>query len=354
VLLLLALFACREKDELLWLEGSRYGWEHFNHRLAHWETRLGPDGVDVAVIGGTSTTDRETVLPKGCDAKTCQEFPASDNADVLVRWARAETASWHGVRATTSIVTTSKGATGTVKAQLPEKARSIFAVIEGFSIDGGEPLTGGDACYAPENGWMPTEIGISIGDLALSSDGMEVTADVGAIAVAGNTLEDVRQCIDEVAGQAQFRFDVDVLFVEGSANAAFLDVDQSATYDYEYGTVPDPQEEPPPIDLNKDLRHSFAGWAAIGWTFNPKDPDARGTYLRTLGFEIVAQDKDATATGIATNYSPITQLSGLDYAFHGVLQVVDLGTDVTRGTVEETVPAALDAEGAPIVTTFPL
>lgn len=351
-MLLLVVLACREKEEILWLEGSRYGWEHFNHRLAHWETRLGPDGVDVAVIGGTSTTDRETVLPEACAPETCEEFPAADNANVLVRWARAETASWHAVRATTTIVAGADGANSSVKVQLPKKARSVFAVIEGFSIDGGEPLTGGEACYAPENGWLPTVLAIGLGNPDLSDDGMEATVDVSAFATAGKTLEDVRQCIDEVVEQAQFRFDIDVLVVEGTANASVMPVEQSATYDYVYGTVPDPQDEPPPIDLDEDLSRSFAGWSRIDWNFNAKDPDLRGAYLRTLGFEVVA--KDGTATGIATNYSPITQLSGLDYVFEGTLQIVDLGTDVTRGTIEETVPAALDAEGAPIVTTFPL
>jgi hypothetical protein len=352
MLLLLTLLACREKEEILWLEGSRYGWEHFNHRLAHWETRLGPDGVDVAVVGGTSTTDRETVLPKGCDPTTCQELPASDNADVLVRWARAETASWHAARATTTIVTGADGATGSVKVQLPKKARSVFAVIEGFSIDGGEPLTGGDACYAPENGWLPTTLAIGLGAVDLSDDGMEATVDVGVYATAGDTFEKARSCIDEVADQAQFRFDVDVLVVEGTANAAVLPVEQLVSYDYKYGTDPDLQEEPPPIELNKDLSRSFAGWSSVTWNFTVEDSGLRGAYLRTLGFEVVA--KDGTATGFATNYSPITQLTGLDYLFEGTLQIVDLGTDVTRGTVEETVPAALDAEGAPIVTTFPL
>src|SRR5262245_23330623 len=121
--LLLALLACREKEEMLWLEGSRFGWEHFNHRLAHWETRLSPDGVDVAVVGGTSTTGRETVLPEGCAPETCGEFPAKDDASVLVRWARAETASFHAVRATATIVAGADGASTSVKVQLPKKGR---------------------------------------------------------------------------------------------------------------------------------------------------------------------------------------------------------------------------------------
>jgi hypothetical protein len=350
--LLLVLLACREKEEILWLEGSRYGWEHFNHRLAHWETRLGPDGVEVAVVGGTSTTGRETVLPDNCSSELCAELPAKDNANVLVRWARAESASWHAVRTTVTIVAGADGASTSVKVQLPKKGRSVFAVIEGFSIDGGEPLTGGDACYAPENGWLPTALSIGVGNVDLSDDGMEATVDVGVFATAGKTYEEARQCIDEVVEQAQFRFDVDVLVVEGTANATVVEVPQSATYEYEYGTVPDAQDEPPPFDMHVDLDRAFAGWARIDWKFNLEDPDLRGAYLRTLGFEVVAED--GTATGIATNYSPITQLSGLDYVFDGVLQLVDLGTDVTRGTVEGTIPAALDADGVPVVTTFPL
>ena len=347
-MLLLALLACREKEEILWLEGSRYGWEYFNHRLAHWETRLGPDGVDVAVVGGTSTTERKTVLPKGCAPETCEEFPATDNANVIVRWARAETASWHAVRTTTTLVAGADGATTTVTVQLPKKGRSVFTVIEGFAIDGGEPLTGGDACYTPENGWMPTALSIAVGDVDLSDDGMEATATVRVLATAGKTLEKVRECVDEVVEQAQFRFDVDVLFVEGPANPVVVEIEQGAAYEYESGTVPDPQPEPPPIDLHDDLSRTFAGWSRIDWRFDLQEK--RGAYLRTLAFEIV----DGTATGIATNYSPITQLSGLEYAFEGTLQAVNLGTDVTRGTIEETIPAALDADGVPVVTTFPL
>ena len=351
-MILLALLACREKEEILWLEGSRYGWEYFNHRLAHWETRLGPDRVDVAVVGGTSTTGRETVLPEGCSPETCDEFPATDDANILVRWARAETASFHAVRATTTLVAGADGATSSVKVQLPKKGRSIFAIIEGFAIDGGEPLTGGDACYSPENGWMPTALAIGVGQLDLSEDGMEATASVSVVATAGKTFEDVRQCVDEVVEQAQFRVDVDVLFVEGSANASVSELEQSAAYEYEYGTVPEPQEDPEPIDLQHDLSRSFVGWSRIDWRFGVDDADDRGAYLRTLGFEVVVED--GTATGIATNYSPITQLTGFDYTFEGTLQIVDLGTSVTRGTVEETIPAALDANGVPVVTTFPL
>jgi hypothetical protein len=349
---LLVLLGCREKTEIVWLEGSRYGWKYFNHRLAHWETRLGPDAVDVAVVGGTSTTERKTVLPEGCVPAECHEFPALDDANVLVRWARAETGSWHAVRTTTTLVAGSDGASTSVSVQLPRKGRSVFAVIEGFAIDGGEPLTGGDACYAPENGWMPTALGIAIGDVTLGDDGIDATANVSVVATAGRTLEDVRQCIDEVVDQAQFAFDVDVLFLEGPANASAMVVEQSAAYEYEYGTVPDPQPEPTPIDLREDLEQSFVGWSRIDWKFDLLDPDARGAYLRTLGFEVVAAD--GTATGIASNYSPITQLSGFDYTFEGTLQIVDLGADVTRGTIEETIPAALDADGDAVVTTFPL
>jgi hypothetical protein len=38
----------------------------------------------------------------------------------------------------------------------------------------------------------------------------------------------------------------------------------------------------------------------------------------------------------------------------GILGVVELDADVTRGTITESIPAALDADGKPVVTTFPL
>jgi hypothetical protein len=346
------LVGCGAKEEIVWLEGSRYGWRDFNHRLAHWETRLEPDSVSVAVVGGTSTTNRETVLPEGCDPKTCTEYPQSDEANVLVRWARAETSHWHAVRTNTTIVAGTDGAATTVSVALPKKGRSVFALIEGFAVDGGEPLTGGDACYTPENGWMPTELGITLANVSLSNDGMKASVDVRVIGRAGKTLEDVRECVDEVVDQAQFRFEVDVLFVEGTAEESPVYIVENAEYAYEYGTVPDPQPEPKPYDLQQDLDRFLTGWSRVYWQFDRKDPDTRGAYLRTLGFEIVADD--SSATGIASNYSPITQLSGFDYLFEGTVQLVELGTDVTRGTIEETIPADLDADGNAIVTTFPL
>jgi hypothetical protein len=349
---LLLLVGCREKEPVLWLEGSRFGWTYFNHRLAHWETRLDPDGVTVAVVGGTSTTEREPALPEGCDPQACDELPALDDANVLVRWARAETSHWHAVHTTTTLVVGPDGGASTVSAPLPKKARSIFAVIQGFSIDGGPPLTGGDACYAPDNGWMPTELEIKLENVRVDAAGTEASVDVRATGAAGKTLEDARTCIDEVVDQAQFRFEVDVMFVEGTADASPVFVEQTAVYEYTYGTVPDPQPEPEPYDLQRDLSRSLAGWSRLRWQFDLLDPDRRGAYLRTLGFEVVAED--GTATGIASNYSPITQLSGLDYTFDGTVQVVDIDADVTRGTVEETVPAALDADGVPVATTFPL
>jgi hypothetical protein len=106
------------------------------------------------------------------------------------------------------------------------------------------------------------------------------------------------------------------------------------------------------VALDLDLESAAAGWSAFDFRFHPNDAEDRGAYLRTLSFAIDASAGEAAGT--ATNYSPVSQLSGFEYAFTGTIRSVALEEAPERGRVQEEIPAEVDAEGDPSPQRLPL
>ncbi len=124
--------------------------------------------------------------------------------------------------------------------------------------------------------------GITLANRRLSDDGMEATCGrARRPATAGKTLEDVRQCIDEVVDQAQFRFDVDVMFVEGTADAlARLPRGDRGRTRTSTAPCPIPRPSPSPTICSRISRAVPHRLVARSWQFDLEDPTRRGAYLR--------------------------------------------------------------------------
>jgi hypothetical protein len=346
------LLACAKPGEITVLEGFDYGWDGFNHRLSYLEAGIDGSNADLAVVGGTSTTGVERTLPESCDPDACQEFPFTDTAQVDVLWGRLTANHVAMGVAEIELYADSAGTTQTVT--VPVDGVPVIAVIEGLVVDTDHALPDDSPlCYDPALGWHPRRIAVSLGN-PVAGDG-SATVDVTAAFEAGNSLEPERACVDAVNELATAAITVRVAVLAGDLTAVSQDLDQSASYTY--GDRFSPDEQPPPDPATRPLDGDPAtdvfGWTALDFRFHPDDPDDRGAYLRTL--ELHADGTTGEATGHATNYSPATQLSGFDYAFTGTVEAISApGATADRGTVGADLPAALDADGTPVVTTLPL
>jgi len=353
---LLGLVACSGPESTgVWMESGGYGWEFFNHRVSHVELGVSDTEAFASIVGGTSTTGVVTELAEGCEAATCDEFPFFDNAEIELSWARAtSTDTVFGV-ASAVLVVDADGEALTLEVPLAERAKGEpIAIIRGYSFDSFQPLAGGDACYQPGNGWLPKRMGIELGDAILSDDRRSVSVEVAGHFEAGPTFEAERQCLDAVIDRARVGLRVDVLVAVTRGEAQAIEVDDSAQYAFS-GDSADPGEQPEPSmadrALSTDLDDPLVGWSGFEFVFHEVGED-RGAYLRT--FSLVADVQQGVASGHATNYSPITQLSAFDYVFSGTVQAVDVGGPIERGQVSESIEVALDSDGAPVVVTWAL
>ncbi|MBW1878773.1 MAG: hypothetical protein JRJ84_10465 [Deltaproteobacteria bacterium] len=342
------------------MEGFGFEWAFFNHRVSHLTFGVEGDAARVSVVGGTSTTGIDPVLPEQCDPDTCGELPFTDSAVVEVRWGRATSRKVHFARATATVVATAEGSTEALEVPLDRKGKGeLIAVIAGFTLDTDYPLSGGEACYDPAYGWHPRRIAIELGEPELSSDGRSAVLDVTGWFTAGNSLEDERQCVDEVAAEAQVPIDVDVLVVVGNGSIGTAQASHEETYSYGCTSFPclspDPQPDPDlsvrPLDLF-ELEAPLVGWSRFDFQFHTDDPGDRGAYLRTVSVD--ADLAGGTASGHATNYSPATQLSGFDYLFSGTVRAMDVDGELERGVVEDTVTVDLKEDGTPVIHELPL
>ncbi|MCK6503689.1 hypothetical protein L6R53_09870 [Myxococcota bacterium] len=360
LLALLLLPGCgREATEALWIQGAGFGWDLFNHRVSHAEWTVDEDGARAAIIGGTSTTGVSPELDAACDPDTCDELPFLDESLVELRWVHATSEDVVFARGSVELVADADGAEGSLQVALPRKARGeAVAVLAGLSFDSNHPLSGGDACYNPAYGWHPTRMAVSLGAAALSDDRLAVTVPVHATFAAGESLEEIRQCVDAVNDQAQVPVRLDVVVAVTRGAFEQLPVSHGLTYSYGDGpATPDEQPDPDLADrtLSTTLASPVLGWSALDWTFYASDPDGRGAYLRTLSFDAdAAPDAGAPyASGHATNYSPITQLSGFEYSFSGTVTAIELESGSAEGGLATgTLPAELDADGAAVVHTL--
>ena len=339
----------------VWMEQAGYEWEYFNHRLSHATLVANSQGAELAVIGGTSTTGVNPPLNEGCDPDTCDEFPFSDTADVTLGWARTETDEAALGEDSVEIVAEAAGVTQTLEIVLeggiPEGAE-LAAVLQGFSLDTDFPLSGGEACYDPALGWHIKALSIELGEPELSTDGT-LLVDVSVAISAGASVEEARECVDAVMDQAQIPITVHVLGIATSASVDSQSMTQSMSYEYkdEGGQLveqPDPDLADRPLELDQEL----IGWSALDFAFHEGDPDNRGAYIRHIS--VGHSPAEGWASGHANNYSPPTQLSGFDYTFNGRLTGVDLSATTTRGLLEESLPAELDASGDAVVTVLAL
>lgn len=352
--LLLALLGCKpdgEPTSSAWIQGASYGWELFNHRVSHVQWRVTDSGVEAAIIGGTSTTGVTPTLPAGCDEATCDELPFLDDSAVEVGWVTAEDSEIAFTEGSATLLVGAGGAETSVALTLPAHAEGdSFPLIRGLTLDTDQPLTGGEACYNPAYGWHPRRIAVALGT-PVPDDGGGVLVPVSAHFEAGESLEEIRACIDDVNDQAQVQLTVDLVLVTTPGAWADVDVSHGATYAYGDGPAsPDEQPEPDPAKrpLGVDLVDPLVGWSALDWRFHVDDAEGRGAYLRTLSFQADAQAD--LASGHATNYSPITQLTGFDYSFSGTVYAFEPGEATTAsGTVAATIPAELDAAEEPVV-----
>lgn len=346
----------QDATDAYWLQGAGYRWNLFNHRVSHIEWGVDADGPTAAVIGGTSTTGVVPELADTCDPDTCDELPFLDESQVDLRWVHATSDKVVFARGSVTVVADSAGGQETLTVALPRKAKGDpVAIIGGLSMDTVYPLSGGEACYNPAYGWHPRQMMVSTGGAVLSDDSMSVDVTVSALFEAGNSLEDIRQCIDEVADQAQVPVVVDVVVAVSRYGIEQIEVAHELSYEYGDGPAR-PAEQPDPDLASRGLDVSgdspVVGWSGLHWSFYGADPDGRGAYLRTLSFDADAGSGDAAgyASGHATNYSPITQLSGFDYAFSGTVTAIEMPDGSAEGGLAEAViPAELEDDGTVVV-----
>lgn len=316
------------------MEGLGYGWTYFNHRLGALTAGVDEQGAFGAVVGGTSTTGETPLLPEHCDPDQCEEFPFLDEADLWVRRVTA-TAPVRSATGAATWLTGAAGSTARIALDLPG-ARNPVALLRALRLDTAAPLLD---CYDPAFGWHPRRIRVAVG--APVQEGDRVSVDVEALFEAGPSEEAVRACVDAVHEDAVVTVEIGLLIVD--AQAEFEDVHSEAQWSDE-GAPFDPVAQldpaPEPVALSAA---AFRGWTVLDWQFHPDE--TRGAYLRTLGVDLEADG----ALGTATNFSPGTQLSGFHYTFDGTVGALDLDVDVVSKRWEAHLPAALDAEGQPVV-----
>ncbi len=353
MILLAALFACAPPEEASWLEGVTWRWDATNHRLSYWNSVATDAGASVALVGGTSTTGIAPDLADACDAGSCAELPIEDDSAITVAVGRATTRKATFGVASSTVVATAAGATDTITIPLDRRATGTPTVIlQGLVVDTDHPLSGGDACYRPGNGWHPRHLAVEASGATLSDDGRSVTAQIRAAFEAGPSREDIRACVDAVIDQAQVPITLHVLAVVADAEVTTQAVSHGAVYplldgEGELAAQSDPDLTDRPLTLDAPL----IGWSALAWDFDDDEASGRGVYLRELSFGF---DRAAGwASGLARNDAPeVLQLSGISYTFEATLVGVDIDAEVTSELLGVSGwPAAVDPTTyAPTVT----
>jgi hypothetical protein len=337
------LVGCQPQAEATWLTGYSFGWDGFNHRLSEFGVVSHPDpAVEVALVGGTSTTAIVFEDPDCVSDLACGELPLIDTSEVSVHWARA-TGPFGAGQFQGEV--SAQGVLGTIDISVRGGAKGTpVALISGLRIDTSPASAASRSCYDPRHGWNPTAIHVAVGEPERTSRS-RFAVPIEARFAAGRTLEAMRACLDEVVDEAVVGVTIDVALVFATGNVLHHSVRQQAEYDLgESNFNPDPQ--PPPDDASIAVEMSGLGqmgWTELSYRFHVDHPEGRGAYLRTLSFD--ADPAAGTAFGHATNYSPISQTSGFDYVFEGV--VAEFALDgVDRFEVETTgLPTTINGFG---------
>lgn len=345
VALVLAGCTSLDQDPVRWMEGFRFSWDLFNHRLAHLELRPEDDALHAAVIGGTSTTGAvPPPPPDSCSVESCVEFPFTDLALLDVDWVRAESDETALVVGSADLLLESgKEATATVSATLPRGANGRpTAILHGLRLSTDHPLSGEPSCYEPSLGWHPQRFAIVLGEATETSDGVEVG--VTAAFTPGASEDPARACIDEVVDRAVTGLHVDVLFVLLKNAPVLHHLHAEASYAFS-GNSLDPGEQPEVAaePYASGVSSSVVGWSAIDFRFDPGED--RGAYLRTLAVEATTTE----ALAWASNYSPGTQLEDFAYEFDGLVVGFEVDGAMERGTTTAVLVPDLDEGGDPVV-----
>ena len=332
-------------DPVRWLEGFRFSWDHFNHRLAHLEVHPDDDVLRAAIVGGTSTTGvAPPPLPEGCEEESCVEYPVTDLALLDVGWARAEpkgTAFF--ATAVELLLESGVEATALVSADVPRGGRGQpAAIVRGWRLSSDHALSGEPSCYDPAFGWHLQRLAMQLGEPVERSDAVEV--ELTAEVTPGASLDPARACIDDVVDRAVIELAVEVLFVLAPDDPVREDVHTEASYTWSGNSLdPEAQPEPPPDTYASPFVTDAFGWSAIDFRFDPGED--RGAYLRSLAFEATPTD----ALGWASNFSPATQLEDFAYTFDGTVTGFDVDGAVSRGTTSASLLPELDIDGTPVV-----
>ncbi|MBT3222886.1 MAG: hypothetical protein HN348_27735 [Proteobacteria bacterium] len=335
-----------------WLEGLAFSWTSFNHRLSHLEVRLDQDEAELGLVGGTSTSGIVTVLPSGCDPGTCTEYPFYDDATMWVKWGKATTKAQFA-HASLEVIATPDGGSASTTAVFDRRIKGdVTAILQGLRLSTDYALAGGDACYTPANGWLPTAMSLVI-DEPVKTGKDEVLVEVTAKFEAGPTLEENRACLDEVLDEVQVAIQVDVLLVATKKSHESHTVSHYLAYEWNGDQIdPTPQPEPDQQEQSFDIaiEDALVGWSEIDFRFQ-QEGEERGAYIRSLS---VMADSAGWASGHGSNYSPGTQLSAFDYEFSGVVRAVDVAAEVEGGTTDTLIDVLVDEEGIPQTTTMTL
>ncbi|TVQ94395.1 MAG: hypothetical protein EA397_01620 [Deltaproteobacteria bacterium] len=347
----MGLIACQAPTEASSLQSYTFGWELFNHRLSELGVRtLNDPAVEVALVGGTSTTAIVFEDPDCVSDVPCGELPVEDRSDVGVTWNTLESRTVVLANATLEASVSAQGSEQILSISLPRRASgTAVALISGFTLDTSRPLPDharARSCYDPRHGWNPTEISVSLGEPSLAPTRREVLVPVHFGFSAGRTLEEMRTCLDDIVEDAVVGMQVQVTALVGEVESDVHEIHNQASYELGSSSFnPDPQPDPDPAEVQVALSGApLVGWTSLSWRFHVEDPEARGAYLRTL--QATLEPSDGIAFGHATNYSPITQTSGFDYIFHGQVAEVHGEVAVERHQVSvEGLPTTINGHG---------
>ena len=327
----------------VWLQGFGFEWVLFNHRMSYLEVTPSGDALGVAVVGGASTTGVSAEVNDGCETDHCKEFPFFDEADVDASWSVVTTDQALGL-GSIELLAMREGVSETlrVEAQGNHSFQEPVAVLSGLRIDTDHPYEG-TGCYLPKFGWHPRALEVRLSEPRLVQEGRAVDVDVYVRFEAGESLEEDRQCVDEVNEWARVPMGVSVTVLDATDGPWVQEVHQEAAWELGDRVNPDLQEAPESVSLSWESPANVMGWQALQWAFHEEDPESRGAYLRSLRFGISTDG--SLAEGSATNRSPATQLSGFSYRFDGTVVAAEVAGEVLRHDVSEIIPVALGEGG---------
>jgi hypothetical protein len=343
---------CFQADaEITWLERFGFTWTGFNHRVSYLHWDLPEDGLDMAIIGGASSTNYVPPLPDGCDPEACDELPFDDTTSVSFGWGTTTTGLAVGSLDAT-VLATPTGGEQALEIPLNRKGKGeVVVILQALTVDTDHELTGGESCYIPSLGWHPRRVAVALADPALSDDGQSVHVSLQGSFEAGLSFEEYRACQDEVIDELQVPITVRALAIVSPEGADRVQVDHGLYYEFS-GNQFDPEEQPDPDLADRPITLSWdqaiAGWSAVDFRFHAEDQDLRGAYLRSLAVELSTEE--GWASGHATNFSPGTQLSDFSYDFTGQVSAVPADGEVSWGQASfDDIEAELDDDARPVI-----